>query len=462
MFHATGWCARVLSLEAPVDRRLYVTVGLTLMAVKYLVESLAFLLMTGVALPPVQFLDPVLLHRLVIFSKASPTLAWALLLWTLPFIWIGLSMSMRRARDAGRHPALGLLFLVPYVNYLAMLAFAVWPTRSLARVADPDADPDDIGLPIAGPLLAGLLSLAVAAVMVVLCIYVLRDYGSSLFVLTPVVMGFVSAVVYNARLDQGLSRTAVQGQLALLVAMVLMLVAAVEGAICLAMAWPLAAVLVWIGGVLGYAFGRPQAPTARRARRVVPLLAVLVLPLVAWNEARDHSVPLREISSSVEVDAPPEVVWRHVVSFPDLPPPDGIFATGLACPLRARIDGTGVGAVRYCEFTTGPFVEPITAWDEPHRLAFAVTAQPPTMRELSPWGDIHPPHLDGYLRSRRGEFRLVPLDGGRRTRLEGSTWYELQVSPGPYWHLWGDGLIHAIHARVLEHIRRLAEGEMRR
>jgi hypothetical protein len=457
----TGLCALFFGLTAAVDPRLYITVGVSLMALKYLVEALVFFYATGDRLAPWQFLDPVLLHRLVIFSKASPALAWGLLLWTVPFIWIGLSMSMRRARDAGRHPALGLLFLVPYLNYLAMLTFAVWPTRDLTRHPDLQ-DPDDLGLPIAGPLLAGILSVAVAGLMVVLCIYGLRDYGSSLFVLTPVVMGFVNAVVLNGRGDQGLSRTAAQGQLALLVAMLGMLAVAVEGAICLAMAWPLAAVMVWIGGLLGYAFGRPQAVIAPRVRRVVPLLAVLLPPLVAWNEARDQRVPLREVSSAVEVDAPPEVVWRHVVSFPDLPPPDGVFATGIACPLRARIAGSGVGAVRSCEFTTGPFVEPITAWDEPRRLAFAVTAQPPTMRELSPWGDIHPPHLDGYLRSRRGEFRLVPLDGGRRTRLEGSTWYELQVSPGPYWHLWGDGLIHAIHARVLEHIRRLAEGEARR
>ena len=37
---------------------------------------------------------------------------------------------------------------------------------------------------------------------------------------------------------------------------------------------------------------------------------------------------------------------------------------GLAYPMRARIEGSGPGAVRYCEFSTGPFVEPIVTWDE--------------------------------------------------------------------------------------------------
>jgi len=46
----------------------------------------------------------------------------------------------------------------------------------------------------------------------------------------------------------------------------------------------------------------------------------------------------------------------------------------------------------------------------------------------------------------------VPLAGGR-TRLEGSTWYELEMAPEGYWQLYADYLIHRIHARVLEHIK---------
>jgi len=61
------------------------------------------------------------------------------------------------------------------------------------------------------------------------------------------------------------------------------------------------------------------------------------------------------------------------------------------------------------------------------------------------------------LRSQRGEFRLVALDRGR-TRLEGSTWYELEMAPEGYWQFFTDYLIHAIHGRVLEHIKDEVEG----
>ena len=79
------------------------------------------------------------------------------------------------------------------------------------------------------------------------------------------------------------------------------------------------------------------------------------------------------------------------------------------------------------------------------------------MHEWSPYRDLHPPHLDGTMRSRRGEFRLVELPGGR-SRLEGSTWYELQLDPQPYWSIWSDLLIHQIHGRVLRHIKAEVEG----
>jgi hypothetical protein len=51
---------------------------------------------------------------------------------------------------------------------------------------------------------------------------------------------------------------------------------------------------------------------------------------------------------------------------------------------------------------------------------------------------------------------LVRLPGGR-TRLEGSTFYELAMAPQGYWAIWSDLLVHRIHQRVLEQIRRESE-----
>ena len=148
------------------------------------------------------------------------------------------------------------------------------------------------------------------------------------------------------------------------------------------------------------------------------------------------------------------------MGFTELPRPhESVFALGIAYPMRARIDGEGVGATRRCEFSTGAFVEPITVWDPPRRLAFDVVSQPEPMHETSPYRHVYAPHLRDGLRARRGEFRLVALPSGR-TRLEGRTWYQVEMAPQLYWGLYSDRLIHAIHGRVLAHVRALAEADV--
>ena len=157
------------------------------------------------------------------------------------------------------------------------------------------------------------------------------------------------------------------------------------------------------------------------------------------------------------MNAEPEKVWPKLVTFSELKPPQELlFHTGIAYPIRAEIDGAGVGAIRHCVFSTGEFVEPIKVWDEPRLLKFAVSAQPRVMDELSPYRDLHPPHLENYLLSREGQFLLTPIPGGK-TLLQGTTWYQNRFWPAAYWHVWSDYIIHRIHMRVLVHIKSLAE-----
>ena len=231
-----------------------------------------------------------------------------------------------------------------------------------------------------------------------------------------------------------------------------MLLFALEGFVCIAMAAAPAAAMAVGGAMIGRAIA---SRTTRGGASVIGL--VLLLPLLAGAESLDDEVPLYEVVTAVEIDRPPMEVWEHVVNFTEIDPPaPWVQRLGIAIPLRARLEGEGVGAVRRCEFTTGAFVEPVTVWEPGKRLSFDVVAQPPPMKEWSPYRSVHPPHLDGYLRSRRGEFRFIELPGGR-TRLEGSTWYEIDIAPQMYWSLWGDTVIHRIHQHVLNHVKREAE-----
>jgi hypothetical protein len=222
------------------------------------------------------------------------------------------------------------------------------------------------------------------------------------------------------------------------------------------MALPLALLLSAAGAVCGYLVqkkwsGEHTAPA---------YLAVLLLftPGVQWVEHVIAPKPeVFVVRSAVDINAPPEEVWKQVVTFSQIPPPrELLFRIGIAYPIRAEIVGRGPGAERRCVFSTGAFVEPIQIWDEPRLLKFSVTDNPAPMEEWTPYHHIEPPHLHGFLKSEGGQFLLTPLPNGG-TRLEGTTWYQHGLWPSSYWGVWSDEIIHRIHMRVLTHIREEAE-----
>jgi len=44
-----------------------------------------------------------------------------------------------------------------------------------------------------------------------------------------------------------------------------------------------------------------------------------------------------------------------------------------------------------------------------------------------------------------------------RTLVEGTTWYHHHLWPARYWQMWSNVIIHAIHLRVLDHVKTLSE-----
>ena len=306
-------------------------------------------------------------------------------------------------------------------------------------------------------IVAILIPLPFALVAVYVCTYVFREYGGTVFLGFPFVLPMISVLIYGAGRGVTMGQSMSIGLLWALAAVCAMLATAFEGLICIIMVLPLALPVVIMGALVGYFIVRLGPGLSGDLGKLVLVLFAL-LPTMAGAEHVMMPEPLQfRCETSVVIDAPPEGVWRHVVSFSDLDPPsDWLFRTGLAYPIRSRIEGTGVGAIRHCEFSTGAFVEPIEVWDEPRLLRFNVTGNPPPMREWNPLFEIHPPHLDGFLVSKNGEFRLTPLPGGK-TLLTGSTLYQHGLWPGAYWKLWSNPIIHAIHDRVLLHIKALAE-----
>lgn len=432
------------TFERPVDRGEYLRHGFGLVVLKYGVDAALVAIATGAPWTPLDYLQSVPLLLSSRLSESASFLAPVLALWTLPFLWVGITMTIRRLLDAGWSAWWSLLFFVPGLSYLliALLVFA--PTADsgspgLAR------DPDGERLPSA------LLSIAAGALlglgMMWFAVLRMNSYGLALFMGTPFILGLVTGFLFCRRYPGTMRETQE------VVAMTVLLVAGAafavgfEGAVCLLMVAPLGLVVAAMGGAVGRHLARFGEGPARGA-----VLLALLFPSGVTVEGDVTTAQLREVRSSVVIAAPASVVWDEVIAFSPIPEPTSLlFRLGLAYPTHAVIDGSGVGALRLCVFSTGAFVEPITAWEPGARLAFDVVESPRPLRELTLW-DVAPPHLEGYLVPRRGEFRLVPLDGGK-TRLEGSTWYEQRLRPEGYWVLFSDLIIGRIHRRVLDHIK---------
>ena len=469
----------------------FLAIGVSLFALKFALDRTVATLAFGRGWSVLNYLIPNETYTLASLPRGERTFYLTMIAVALPFVWIGIVVTLRRLRDGGLPSSLVGLFFVPAINLLFFAALSVVPTARPKRdqqegeAAPPldvlPAESADVGaLPYGvderpagnsffaafmprsdagSAIFAAFAAAVLAAAATFLGANVMRDYGWGLFVGMPFFVGMAAAVLHGYRRPRTLGQCVRTALCATVLAGMIMIVVALEGAGCLIMLMPLALPIAALGAACGYAIqARPERDDGAAGSMNTLWATSVMLPMMIVGEASLRRDPPKvfAVTTVVEVAAPPEKVWANVIEFGEITtPPDFIFRAGVAHPRRARIDGRGVGAVRYCEFSTGAFVEPIKVWNEPRLLKFAVTSNPPPMREWSPWL-LRPPHLDNFLVSHGGQFELTPLPGGR-TRLAGTTWYEHRMWPQTYWRWWSDFLIHRIHGRVLEHVKALSE-----
>jgi hypothetical protein len=279
---------------------------------------------------------------------------------------------------------------------------------------------------------------------------VFQTYGLGLFLGLPFAMGLSSVLIYCHREPRSLRSCMYGSFLSVTLLGLGLLGVALEGVICILMAAPIGVGLAMFGGLAGHSI---QQLSSRSATASLSTMLLIFPGLFSLEHAAGLRPQSFRVESQITINAPPQKVWRKVAAFTEIPPPSELlFRSGIAYPIRAEISGQGAGAVRRCVFSTGPFVEPIEEWDEPHLLRFSVAENPAPMHELSPYGRIEPAHLQGYFVSHQGQFLLTALPDGK-TRLTGTTWYTNALWPEQYWHLWSDYIIHRIHMRVFQHIQ---------
>ncbi len=437
-----------------VSRKKYFQWGISLMILKYAIDCFSLYMTQKHILTPLEFLNPILSDRQQLYAPGGGNI-WPLIISyfiSLLMLWIGLSMTVRRAIDAGKAPWTALLFFIPYLNLILMLVLCVLP--SVAR----EEKIIEKNLQFASDsaqrmILSIILFAAFGTFAVVAIVFGAQSYGGVLFAGTPFAVGMALGYYINRNGLLSVKQTINITAITLSLWAFLILLFAIEGLVCLFMAAP----IVLLMGILGAMLGRKFSATYFKPTKLSVISLIPSLVILSLVENQISPVLMGEVKSSIIVNADVSSVWKNVVEFPKLnPPTELMFKAGISYPIRARIEGKGVGAIRYCEFNSGAFVEPITTWEENKRLAFDVAFQPRPMTELSLWENIEAPHIDGFFRSKRGEFRLISL-GKNQTRLEGSTWYNLDIFPSPYWQVYAEWIVHNIHLRVLNHIKVNAE-----
>src|SRR5215475_12595907 len=117
-----------------------------------------------------------------------------LLVTALPFIWIGLTMTIKRLRDAGQPTWMSILFFAPFINLIFFLLLCLYPSANASLPAQKTASrvsrfwpQSDWG--------SAAFSVAVSALIGVFGTWIMisgfGNYGASVFIGLPFVMGYV-------------------------------------------------------------------------------------------------------------------------------------------------------------------------------------------------------------------------------------------------------------------------------
>jgi hypothetical protein len=455
------------SSEGTIDRGPYAFVGLVGFAIKHNLDralaTFAFHRKWGLFNYWIPLDQAVRVTSLV---PTDRTFLLSMLVLSLPFIWVGVVLTMRRLRATGLPPWLVVLFFAPYLNLLFFVILCIYPSRrtddmqrslrtggnrALKRII-PDSNWGSAAMAL-------VISSLIGAAATVLSVNVLAIYGWGLFVALPFCLGFFSVVLYGYHRPRSLRSCLAVASLSVVLLGLLLLGLAVEGAICLVMAAPIGLILALMGGSMGYLIQQRHWDHLQTRATFSALL--LFVPFLMGTEAlKPQPPPLLQVTTQIEINAPPEAVWQFLTSFPPLPPPtEWPFRVGIAYPIQSTLRGSGLGAQRECQFSSGKFIEPIQVWQKNERLVFVISGEPLVMEELSPYGHIHTRHVDGgYFQAQDAEFVLTRLPSGR-TQLTGTSHYRNQMWPVFYWQLWSNAIVHQIHLRVFQHIKRLAEAE---
>ena len=274
-------------------------------------------------------------------------------------------------------------------------------------------------------------------------------------ILGPIVIGFLTVRHTEAHQPSPVWIWIVLPWLSVTIMMAVTALFALEGAICIVMALPIALVLASIGGVIAGVVSR------RRRLARTPTLCLAVLPfLLAPAEARLNApVQNRVVASEIRIHASSQTVWQNIERVPAISPaelrPTWTHRIGFPRPIEATLSHEGVGGVRHATFERGlTFIETITAWEPEHRLAFSIRAD--TANIPATTLDQHVTIGGRYFDVLDGEYVIEPVTNGD-VLLHLKSQQRLSTDFNGYAGLWTDAVMQDLQTSILQVIQHRCE-----
>jgi uncharacterized membrane protein YhaH (DUF805 family) len=203
--------------------------------------------------------------RVTELSHDQAVFLGTLVILSLPFIWVGVVLTMKRLRSAGFSTQLVALFFLPFLNLLFFLILCLAPERDTAESnADNKTIPSRPGTlqrifpenPLGSAAISLLLTVPLGLGAALLGTQELGSYGWGLFVAIPFTMGFGAALVYGIRKPRTMQGCIGVACLAVILLGAALFALAFEGMVCVVMAAPIALPLAAFGGLCAYGVQR--------------------------------------------------------------------------------------------------------------------------------------------------------------------------------------------------------------
>ena len=169
-----------------------------------------------------------------------------LLVASLPFLWVGTILTVRRLRSLGWKPGWVLLFFVPIVKLVFFAVLCILPSRGEPSPCEHQSRwVNRFGAIVPrGKWRSAFAAILITAPITVLAawggIAVFHDYGWAIFVGLPFFMGFLAALIDGFHEQRSLLRCLAVANCTVVLVAAGLVVFAIEGVICLIMAAPLA------------------------------------------------------------------------------------------------------------------------------------------------------------------------------------------------------------------------------